>query len=197
MVTVDPSAHVHERAKLGDGCRVWHLAQIREDAELGDGCVIGRGAYVGPSVLVGRHTKIQNYAMVYGPARLGDGVFVGPAVVFTNDRHPRAVAPDGGPKDGDDWDPVEVRVDEGASFGAGSVVLAPVRVGRWAMVGAGALVTRDVAPFALVVDRPARRVGWVGRAGVPLDGDGDGLWVCPTTGARYVETAGTLAEETS
>ena len=77
-VTVDPSAHVHERAKFGEGCRVWHLAQVREDAELGDGCVIGRGAYVGPGVLLGQFVKLQNYALVYGPARLGDGVFVGP-----------------------------------------------------------------------------------------------------------------------
>ena len=201
-VTIDPSAHVDVRAKLGDGVQVWHLAQVREDAELGDGCVLGRGSYVGPAVLVGRHVKIQNYALVYDPARLGDGVFVGPGVVLTNDRHPRAVEPDGSPKASLDWEPVGVTVDEGASVGAGSTVVAPVHIGTWAMVGAGSLVTRDVPAFALVVGSPARRVGWVGRTGHRLvrDGGGDGgdegsgRWLCPRTGSRFVEQDGALVE---
>ena len=196
-VTIDPSADVDERATIGEGTRVWHLAQVREGAEIGEGCVIGRGAYVGPEVTIGALVKVQNHALVYGPARLGDGVFVGPGVVMTNDRHPRAVDPQGRPKGADDWHPVAIDVAEGASVGAGAIVVAPVGVGRWAMVGAGALVTRDVPAFALVVGSPARRIGWVGRAGARLDDLGDGRWSCPRTGATFRETDATLEEESA
>lgn len=196
-VTIDPSADVDERATIGEGTRVWHVAQVREGAEIGAGCVVGRGAYVGPEVTIGAHVKVQNHALVYGPARLGDGVFVGPGVVMTNDRHPRAVDPQGRPKGAEDWHPVAIDVAEGASVGAGAIVVAPVSVGRWAMVGAGALVSRDVPAFALVVGSPARRIGWVGRAGVRLDDLGDGRWSCPETGATFRETDGTLEEESA
>ncbi len=112
--------------------------------------------------------KIQNYALVYEPAVVGDGAFIGPAAVFTNDHFPRSVNPDGSVKSGHDWEPVGVTVLEGASIGARSVCVAPVTIGRWALVAAGATVIRDVPDFALVVGSPARRIGWVGRAGVPL-----------------------------
>ncbi len=168
-VTVHPSADVAADAELGEGTVVWHLAQVREGARLGRECVVGRGAYVGTGVRVGDRCKIQNHALVYEPAVLGDGVFVGPAAVLTNDRHPRAVRPDGGLKSAADWDAVGVVCAEGASVGAGAVCVAPVRVGRWALVAAGSVVTRDVPDHALVAGSPARRIGWVGRAGVPLD----------------------------
>ena len=112
---------------------------------------------------------MQNYALVYAPAELGDGVFIGPAAVLTTDVYPRAVAPDGGIKSGDDWDAAGVRIGRGAAVGARSVVVAGVTIGEWALVGAGAVVTKDVQPHALVVGVPARRVGWVGHAGVPLE----------------------------
>jgi UDP-2-acetamido-3-amino-2,3-dideoxy-glucuronate N-acetyltransferase len=191
--TIKPTAQVADSAVLGDGTTVWELAQIREDATLGTGCVIGRGAYVGSGVRIGNNVKLQNYALVYEPATLGDGVFVGPAVVLTNDTYPRAVDPDGGLKRAGDWEPVGVDVAEGASLGARSVCVAPVRVGRWAMVAAGAVVTQDVPDFALVVGVPARRIGWVGHAGVRLVEDGSARWRCPQTGRRYVETSGELA----
>ncbi len=188
------TADVDERAQVGAGTTIWHLAQIREDAVLGRDCTIGRGAYVGPGVRIGDSVKLQNYALVYEPAVLGDGVFVGPAAVLTNDEYPRAVTPDGRPKTGDDWHPVGVLVGEGASIGARAVCVAPVRVGRWALVAAGAVVVRDVPDFALVVGVPARRVGWVGRAGVPLVDKGSGGYACPTTGAVYHERDGLLEE---
>ncbi|AGZ41460.1 acyltransferase [Actinoplanes friuliensis] len=193
--TVAPTADVDPRATIGAGTRVWHLAQIREDATLGSNCTIGRGAYVGPGVVVGDNVKLQNHALVYEPARLGDGVFIGPAAVLTNDEYPRAVTPDGRLKSGDDWTAVGVTIGEGAAIGARAVCVAPVSVGRWALVAAGAVVTKDVPDFALVVGVPARRIGWVGRAGRPLVAKGDGAWVCPETGAGFTETGGLLTED--
>jgi acetyltransferase-like isoleucine patch superfamily enzyme len=193
-IRIAQGADVDERARIGAGTSIWHLAQIREDAEVGRDCNIGRGAYLGPGVRLGDNVKVQNHALVYEPAVLGDGVFIGPAVVLTNDEYPRAVTPDGRLKTGDDWHAVGVVVERGASIGARAVCVAPVRVGRWALVAAGAVVVRDVPDFALVVGVPARRIGWVGRAGVPLTAKGAGVFVCPNTGAEYLESGGVLTE---
>jgi UDP-2-acetamido-3-amino-2,3-dideoxy-glucuronate N-acetyltransferase len=194
MARIAESADVDERATIGAGTSIWHLAQVREDAVVGENCNIGRGVYIGPGVRVGDNVKLQNYALVYEPARLGDGVFIGPAAVLTNDEYPRSVTPDGTLKSGADWHAVGVLVGEGASVGARAVCVAPVRIGRWALVAAGAVVTRDVPDFALVVGVPARRIGWVGRAGVPLKALGEGRFVCPETGAEYAEAGGLLTE---
>jgi acetyltransferase-like isoleucine patch superfamily enzyme len=193
---IEPSADVSPEASIGTGTVVWHLAQVREQAVIGRSCVVGRGAYIGRGVEVGSHVKIQNHALVYEPAVLGDGVFVGPGAVLTNDLYPRAVNPDGSPKSGADWDPVGVAVREGASIGARAVCVAPVTIGAWALVAAGSTVVRDVPAFALVAGSPARRVGWVGRAGVPLrPGHRDGQWICPRTGARFRQVADDELEE--
>ena len=173
------SADVSSEAYVGDGSSLWHLCQVREGAVLGHNCVVGRGAYIGSGVRMGDNCKVQNYALVYEPARLGDGVFIGPAVVLTNDTYPRAVNPDGSLKSGEDWEAVGVVVEDGASIGARAVCVAPVTVGAWAMVAAGAVVTSDVPQHALVVGVPARQVGWVSRAGDRLQDSGDGAWVDP------------------
>lgn len=198
MVTaiVKETAQVSPRATLGNGTTVWELAQVREDAVLGRGCIVGRGAYVGSGVVIGDHVKLQNYALVYEPAVLGNGVFVGPAAVLTNDQFPRSVDPDGQLKRASDWTAVGVTVGEGAALGARSVCVAPVDVGAWSLVAAGAVVTRDVPPFALVAGVPARQIGWVGRAGVRLVPDADGAWRCPSTGALYDESDERLTERT-
>jgi UDP-2-acetamido-3-amino-2,3-dideoxy-glucuronate N-acetyltransferase len=188
------TADVDERARIGGGTLVWHLAQVREHAVVGEQCVIGRGAYIGPDVRVGARCKIQNHALVYEPAVLEDGVFIGPAVVLTNDLFPRAVTPEGALKTPSDWQPVGVTVRTGASVGARAVCIAPVTIGRWAMVAAGAVVTSDVPDFALVVGTPARQVRWVGRAGEPLVDRGGGSFECPATGAMYLEVDGRLVE---
>lgn len=188
-----PSADIDPSASIGDGSTVWHLAQVRDEAVLGEGCIVGRGAYIGSGVRIGDHCKIQNYALVYEPAVLEDGVFVGPAAVLTNDTFPRAVNPDGSLKSAHDWEAVGVTLRRGASVGARAVCVAPVTVGLWAMVAAGAVVTRDVPDFALVAGVPARRIGWVGRAGARLEDAGRSTWRCPATGELYDETDGALA----
>jgi UDP-2-acetamido-3-amino-2,3-dideoxy-glucuronate N-acetyltransferase len=190
---IQPTADVDERAELGAGTTVWHLAQVRENAHVGSGCIVGRGAYIGPGVIIGDNVKLQNYALVYEPAVLEDGVFIGPAVVLTNDLYPRAIDPDGRLKRLPDWDPRGVIVREGASLGARAVVVAGVEIGRWALVAAGAVVTRHVPDFALVAGVPARRIGWVGRAGVRLVAEGATRWRCPRSGEFYVEAEGVLA----
>ena len=190
---IESSADVDERASIGAGTTVWHLAQVREHARLGRGCIVGRGAYVGPGVLIGDNVKLQNYALVYEPAVLEDGVFIGPAAVLTNDLYPRATDLTGRLKREADWEPKGVVVRMGASLGARAVIVAGVNVGRWALVAAGAVVTKNVADFALVVGMPARRVGWVGRAGIRLTADGAARWRCPQSGEMYSESGGVLA----
>ena len=187
------TADVDARASIGFDARIWHLAQVREFARVGDGSTIGRGAYIGPGVVMGHNCKIQNYALVYEPALLEDGVFVGPAVVFTNDAFPRAINVDGTRKTDDDWDAVGVTVRTGASIGASAVCVAPITIGRWALVAAGAVVTRDVHDYALVAGVPAKRIGWVGRAGAALRDEGEGVFVCPVSGERYLESGEVLA----
>lgn len=196
-VRIAASADVAEDARIGDRSSIWELAQVREGASLGENCIVGRGAYIGTGVQVGNNVKIQNNALVYEPARVEDGAFIGPAAVLTNDQFPRSVNPDGSLKSGHDWEPVGVKIREGASIGARSVCVAPVTIGRWALVAAGAVVIRDVPDYALVVGVPARRIGWVGRAGFPLNptADDKDIWVCPSTGAQYRQVNDNQLEE--
>ena len=188
--SVHATADVAESAAIASGSTIWHYAQVRENAVIGANCVVGRGAYIGTGVEVGDNCKIQNYALVYEPAKLANGVFIGPAVVLTNDHFPRAINADGSAKSADDWHPVGVDIREGASIGASATCVAPIVIGRWAMVGSGAVVVKDVPAFALMVGSPARRIGWVGKTGQPLavDSDDAALYRCPVTGERYRQT---------
>jgi UDP-2-acetamido-3-amino-2,3-dideoxy-glucuronate N-acetyltransferase len=162
---VDPTAEVSPEASLGPGCRVWRQAHIREHAQLGPGCIIGGAVYVGPGVRLGARCKVQNQALLYEGVELEDGVFVGPQVCFTNDYLPRAVNADLSLKSTDDWHVGRTRVREGASVGAQSVVITGVTIGRWALIGAGTVVTHDVPDHALVFGNPGRVRGWVCRCG--------------------------------
>lgn len=190
---IDPTADVDESAQIGPRTIVWHLAQVRENARLGADCIVGRGAYVGPGVIIGNRVKLQNYALVYEPARLEDEVFIGPAAVLINDIYPRSADVTGKLKRASDWEALGVVIRHGASVGARAVIGAGLIVGRFALVAAGAVVTKPVPDFALVAGVPARRIGWVGRAGSRLVAQGDGTWSCSKTGERYEEGDGMLA----
>jgi UDP-2-acetamido-3-amino-2,3-dideoxy-glucuronate N-acetyltransferase len=185
-------AEVEPGASIGPGSSVWQLAHVRENASIGENCVIGRGVYVGTGVQIGSNVKIQNYALIYEPAVIEDGVFIGPAVVLTNDLNPRAVTPAGKVKGTADWKIARVYISTGASIGANSVCIAPVTIGQWALVGAGSVVTRDVPDYALVMGNPARQVAWVGKAGDKLVPSGPNTFRCPRTGDIYTEKAGKL-----
>ena len=173
---------------------MWHLAQVREGAVIGENCTIGRGAYVGSGVRIGANSKIQNYALVYEPASVGSGVFIGPGVVFTNDTYPRAITPQGSVKSASDWEATGVTIEDGASIGAHATCVAPVKIGKWAVVAAGAVVTKDVRPFSLVAGVPAKHVGWVGPAGKRLSGE-RGVFTCPDTHERFREIDGHLVRQ--
>lgn len=182
---VSPAAVVSTTAALAPGVRVWDDSHVEGGAAVGSESLVGRGVTIGAGVQIGERCKIQNGALVYGPAVVGDGVFIGPAAVLTNDNAPRAINPDGTVKDASDWQATAVVVEHGASIGAGALCVAPVRIGRWAMVAAGAVVVHDVPDHALVAGVPARRIGWVSRTGRRLAQVDDHTLVCTETGDRF------------
>lgn len=177
-ISVHPTAEISPKARIGAGTRVWHFVQIREGASIGRNCIVGKDAYVDFNVSVGNNVKIQNGALIYHGATLEDGVFIGPQACLTNDRLPRAITPDGRLKATDDWVVGPIMVKYGASVGAGAIVLPNVTIGRFAMVGAGAVVTRDVPDHGLVMGNPARLAGYVCSCGRKLQRR-EQDWYCP------------------
>jgi UDP-2-acetamido-3-amino-2,3-dideoxy-glucuronate N-acetyltransferase len=162
--------------------KIWNWVQIREDAVIGDGSILSKGVYVDFGVSIGRNVKIQNNVSVYHGVTIEDGVFVGPHVCFTNDKKPRSINPDGTLKGTDDWVISPIILRTGCSIGANATLTPGITVGRFAMVGAGAVVTRDVPDYGLVVGCPARLVGWVCPCGQKLDATADdkGSFRCPS-----------------
>ena len=178
--TVHPSAIVDEGARLGDGCRVWHFTHICSGARIGHGCSFGQNVFVGNDVLVGNNVKVQNNVSIYDAVTLEDDVFCGPSMVFTNVYNPRAAV-----AKKSEYRRTHVRT--GATLGANCTLVCGVTVGRYAFIGAGAVVQRDVPDFALMVGVPAKHIGWMSRHGerlnLPVYGTGDAS--CPATGERY------------
>lgn len=159
------TAEVSAKADIGAGTKIWNYAQVREGVKLGSECIVGKNVYIDFDVRIGSRCKIQNNCSIYHGAELEDGVFVGPHVILTNDKKPRAIAPDGSLKGNSDWVVGPIRICYGAALGAGSIILPNVTVGRFALVGAGSVVTRDVPDYALVAGNPAQVIGWVDAEG--------------------------------
>jgi len=177
---VHPSAIVDAGARLGDGTRVWHFAHVCAGARIGAGCSLGQGVYVGNDVVIGDNVKIQNNVSVYDAVTLEDDVFCGPSMVFTNVYNPRSAV-----SRKDEYRKTRVR--QGATLGANCTIVCGTTIGRYAFVGAGAVVNRDVPDFALMLGVPARQAGWMSRHGerlaLPLAGEGRAQ--CAQTGDRY------------
>jgi UDP-2-acetamido-3-amino-2,3-dideoxy-glucuronate N-acetyltransferase len=162
---IHPSALVEDGAQIGDDTKIWHLAHIRGGAVIGSECIIGRGCFIDSGAIVGSRVKIQNYVSVYHGVEIEDGVFIGPNAVFTNDKVPRAITPEGALKSATDWVVAKTRVGYGASIGANATIVCGVTIGRWAMIGSGAVVTKDVPDYAVVVGNPAHVIGRVDEEG--------------------------------
>lgn len=186
-VRVHPTAEVSSEAVIGPNSSIWNQAQVRERARIGAECIIGKNAYVDVDVVVGDRVKVQNNVSLFHGVTVEDGVFIGPHVCFTNDRVPRAVNPDGSLKADADWEVSPTLVREGAALGANSTILPGITIGRWAMIGSGSVVTRDVGEYELVAGNPARRLGSACPCGQPLrDADGAPFrGTCPRCGAAF------------
>src|SRR5512136_3239985 len=165
---VHSTSDVSPLANVGEGTKIWQHCQVREGAVLGRNCILSKGVYVDSGVHIGNRVKIQNGISVYHGVTLEDGVFCGPHCVFTNDRQPRAVNPDGSLKSVDDWVVSKTLVQAGASIGAHATIVCGITIGRWAMIGAGAVVTRNVPDYGLVYGNPARLRGFVCPCGEKL-----------------------------
>jgi UDP-2-acetamido-3-amino-2,3-dideoxy-glucuronate N-acetyltransferase len=177
---VHPSAIVDAGAQVGAGTRIWHFAHVCAGARIGTACSLGQGVFVGNEVVIGNNVKIQNHVSVYDAVTLEDDVFCGPSMVFTNVHNPRSAV-----TRKNEYRPTRVR--RGATLGANCTVVCGITVGEYAFVGAGAVLSRDVPAFALMLGVPARRMGWMSRNGqrLPLPASGAGEAACPATGERY------------
>jgi UDP-2-acetamido-3-amino-2,3-dideoxy-glucuronate N-acetyltransferase len=184
-VLIHSTAQVSDGAVVGPGTRIWNQCQVRENVQIGCNCIFGKDVYIDFGVQIGDNVKIQNGAFVYHGTTIESGVFIGPGAIFTNDKLPRAVNPDGSLKSDSDWEVGETHVSYGASIGAGAVILPSVHIGRFAMVGAGAIVTRNVHDHALVVGNPARQIGFVCRCGAKLIRNIEGRYRCPSCNDTY------------
>ena len=197
---IHPTAEVSSETHVGAGTRIWRLAAVRAGASVGEECNIGQGTYIDAHVTIGSRVKIQNYCSLFEGLTVEDGVFIGPHVCFTNDLFPRAITPEGQLKGAEDWEVTPTLVRYGASIGAGSVIRCGVTIGRFALIGAGALVTHDVPAHALVFGNPARQQGWVCSCARRLtdlhEEDGRLIGACAVCGQRndLGEASASLAE---
>ncbi len=170
---IHPTAEVSPDARIGEGTKIWNQAQVREKASIGKNCILSKNVYIDTCVVIGDGVKIQNNVNVYHGVTIEDDVFLGPSMTFTNDMYPRAF--------NQNWEITETLVKKGASIGAGAVIRCGIMIGEYAMVGAGAVVTKDVPPHTLVLGNPAKDAGKVCICGYRLDEAG----VCGNCGKQY------------
>lgn len=179
------TAIMEDTVAIGNDVKIWHYAHIRSHVYLGNNVIIGSNVYIGSGVSIGEFSKIQNNALIYEPAKIGNGVFIGPGVIFTNDHNPRAINSDNTQKSSSDWNKAGVVVGDGASIGAGAICIGPIEIGKWALVGAGTVVVEDVPNYALMVGVPARQIGWVGKDGIKLIEQSSKVFRCPVSKKLY------------
>jgi len=172
------TAVIDEGCTIGEGTRIWHFTHIMEGCTIGSDCTIGQNVVISPEVIIGNRVKIQNNVSVYTGVICEDDVFLGPSCVFTNVINPRSAI-------SRKHEFQSTIVEKGATIGANATIICGHRIGRYAMVGAGAVVTKDVLPFATVVGNPARQIGWVSENGHRLTFDNEGIAFCPESGERY------------
>jgi UDP-2-acetamido-3-amino-2,3-dideoxy-glucuronate N-acetyltransferase len=184
-VYIHPTADVSEKATIGPGTKIWHQAQVREGAVIGRDCILGKGSYIDKDVHLGDFCKLQNGVYVFHGFDVESGVFLGPGVMLLNDKHPRAINPDGSPKSDADWEVSQGVVRYGAAIGGGAVILPGVTVGRMALVGAGSVVTRDVPERGIVAGNPARLRGYACDCGHPLAKGQGAAYTCQSCGRSF------------
>jgi UDP-2-acetamido-3-amino-2,3-dideoxy-glucuronate N-acetyltransferase len=184
---VHPSAYVDVPCEIGDGSKIWHFSHVMSYCKIGERCILGQNVHVASHVLIGNNVKIQNNVSLYTGAVVEDDVFLGPSCVFTNILNPRSEVVRRHLYE-------QTRVRKGASIGANATIVCGTTVGRFAFIGAGAVVTRDVPDYALMIGVPARQAGWMSRHGYRLGApDAKGILICPSSGLRYrEETKGKL-----
>ena len=178
MIRIHPSAFVDDGSVIGEGTTIWHFSHIMQGCTIGEDCNIGQNVVISPEVVIGRNCKIQNNVSVYTGVRLEDDVFLGPSMVFTNVLNPRAAV-----SRKHEYRPT--LLGKGASVGANATIVCGHTLGAYCMIGAGAVITKDVPAYALMVGNPARQKGWVSRYGEKLVFDAEGIAVCPATGEKY------------
>jgi UDP-2-acetamido-3-amino-2,3-dideoxy-glucuronate N-acetyltransferase len=178
--TVHPSAIVDDGAQIGEGCRIWHFSHVCSGAKIGKGVSLGQNVFIGNKVVIGDRCKIQNNVSVYDNVTLEEGVFCGPSMVFTNVYNPRSFIE----RKNEYRDTL---VKRGVTLGAYCTILCGVTVGQYAFVGAGAVINKDIKPYALMVGMPAKQIGWMSEYGeqIPLPVDGSGKYICPHSGFEY------------
>lgn len=170
-VSIHPTAIIDEGAQIGDGTRIWHWTHVCSGARIGSGCSLGQNVFVGNDVAIGNNVKIQNNVSIYDTVRLEDDVFCGPSMVFTNVYNPRSAIPRK-----NEFRPTLVH--RGATLGANCTIICGVTIGEYAFIGAGAVVNRDVPPYALIVGVPGRQRGWMCKCGIQLRNKGDVQCAC-------------------
>ena len=198
MSQIHETVYLGKDIKLGSEVSIWEYSKIENGVSIGSNSKIGRNVYIGDYVEIGSNCKIQNNSLIYSPSEISDGVFIGPGVILTNDKNPRATNELGTIKKSENWVQSKIKIEKGASIGAGVVCVAPITVGQWSVSGAGAVITTNFPDFALMAGIPARQIGWVCKCGYRLEQSSERMYTCSKEGSNYeIQTDGIMRERVS